>query len=81
MNKALFFLIGLMLIAVMTVSFENKELKKDIESINKILSHRERMTQIYAERYDFLRYQIWKEVWIYPYLKSEGHISPLSSRD
>jgi hypothetical protein len=58
MNRVLFFLIGLLAIFDMTMYFENAELKTEIVSINKTLAHREKMAYIWADRYDFLRYQL-----------------------
>jgi len=58
MNKILFFLIGLLAIFGTLNYFENAELKNEIVSINKILAHRELMQKVWADRYDFLRYQL-----------------------
>jgi len=58
MNKALLFLIGLLMIFGMMMCFENVELKTEIVSINKTLAHRERIASVWADRYNFLRYAI-----------------------
>lgn len=58
MNKAIFFLIGLLSIFLTVVYLDNSLLKKDIASINKALAHRERIAYIWSYRYDFLRYQL-----------------------
>ena len=58
MNKILIFLIGLLAIFGMAIYFENAEFKSEVMSINKTLAHRERIASIYADRYNFLRYQL-----------------------
>uniref|UniRef100_A0A6M3IZM5 Uncharacterized protein n=1 Tax=viral metagenome TaxID=1070528 RepID=A0A6M3IZM5_9ZZZZ len=58
MNKILIFLIGLLAIFGMTTYFENNALQSEMASINKTLAHRERIAYRYADRYNFLRYQL-----------------------
>jgi len=56
--KILYFVMGLLFIFLSLCQLENIGLQKEIDSIEKALAHREKMARIWADRYDFLRYQL-----------------------
>jgi hypothetical protein len=45
-------------IAIRSVHFENQLHRDELDSIHKRLAYREKIVRIWADRYDFLRYQL-----------------------